>query len=70
MSDAHPLLTRAQKYLRQDHDLSPPGCTYNRLVGAWVDNRSGILAVQLTDRPRPQTKKADFETGGEDHKGA
>ena len=69
MNFAHPLLVRAQTYPRPNRDLAPSGCSYDRLKGAWIDCSTGTLAVELSWRPRPQTKKADVETGGEDQKG-
>lgn len=68
MGEFHPLLERAQRYRRTFVDLSPHGCHYDSKVGAWRNDISGILAVELPDRQRPRTKKQDIETG-EDQKG-
>lgn len=68
MNNLHPLLVRAQRYQRRTMNLQPPGCSYDALAGAWRDDVSGALAVDLPGRKGPQTKKADIETG-EDQKG-
>lgn len=48
--------------------MHPPGATYDALAGAWRDNASGVLSVELPERPEPHSKKFDVETG-EDQKG-
>ncbi len=68
MDDFHPLLARAQRYQRRTVDLQPPGCSYDGLAGAWRDDATGVLAVELPGRRGPHTKKHDIETG-EDQKG-
>jgi hypothetical protein len=68
MAELHPLLQRATKYPRPNRDLTPTGCTYDSLAGAWVDDDSGVLLVDKIYRPGVLTKKADVETG-EDQKG-
>jgi hypothetical protein len=68
MSSLHPLLVRAHRYERDEVDLRPAGCTYDRLAGAWRDDATGNLAVEIAGRQGPRTKKMDIETG-EDQKG-
>jgi hypothetical protein len=68
MDNLHPLLARAQRYQRGPVDLQPPGCSYDALAGAWRDEVTGALAVELPGRQGPRTKKMDIETG-EDQKG-
>jgi hypothetical protein len=68
MSDEHPLIERAQRYLRREVDLAPAGCWYDSAVGAWRLIETGELWVETPDRAGPRTKKNDIETG-EDQKG-
>jgi hypothetical protein len=68
MERQHILLVHARTYDRFEGDLSPSGCEYDLSKGAWVLKHSGVLLVESPERPRPQTKKADIETG-EDQKG-
>lgn len=68
----HLLLARAITYpLGDSRDLSPPGCVYDDIAGAWRRPGSDYLLVDDPDPdpPRPPvTKKMDLETG-EDQKG-
>lgn len=68
MESQHPLLRRAQMYLRKDVDLSPPGCFYSETIGAWCVAETGDLLVETPNHQGPVTKKNDIETG-EDQKG-
>lgn len=68
MTNTHPLLARATSYLRPDIDLSPKGCDYDPIIGAWRDKVTGVLWAELPHREGPRTKKHDIETG-EDQKG-
>ena len=68
MDSLHPLLQRAHKYPRQEVDLSPPGCQYDDMVGAWRVIETSQLWVETPSRKGPRTKKEDIETG-EDQKG-
>lgn len=45
-----------------------PMGTYDEILGLWLDAEDGTPLVNNPNRPRPQTKKADVETG-EDNKG-
>ena len=65
----HILLEHAQTYPIRDRDLSPEGCRYDFLQGAWVLDDGDILLVESPNPPGPKTKKGDHETG-EDQKGA
>jgi len=64
----HILLKHATSYERPKISLAPEGCHYDNEVGAWVFSDSGKLLVEEPERPKPQTKKHDIETG-EDQKG-
>ena len=63
----HLLLELAKTYPKGTQDLTPPGCRYDVLQGAWLLNSVGTLLVESDERPPPKTKKADMETG-EDQK--
>ena len=65
----HILLALAKTYPAFTGDLTPQGCRYDLLQGAWVLESDGALLVESPDPPRPKTKKQDLETG-EDQKGA
>ena len=65
----HPLIRLARRTEIPPHATAPPGARYDFVRGAWVDTQTGRLLVRSDqDRPRPQTKKMDVETG-EDQKG-
>ncbi len=67
---SHVLLVYAEKYPRCSPDLTPPGCRYDTIVGAWrLDDDVGTLLAEHPLRTAPRTKKQDVETG-EDQKGA
>jgi hypothetical protein len=68
MNKKHPLLERAQKYVRQKVNLAPAGCVYDKFIGAWKLISTGELWVETPNRVGPRTKKQDIETG-EDQKG-
>jgi hypothetical protein len=65
----HLLLAMAKTYPVGSGDLAPQGCAYSLTEGAWVLEDLGTLLVDTPGRPRPESKKADHETG-EDQKGA
>lgn len=65
----HLLLAMAKTYPVGSRDLAPQGCAYSLIEGAWVLEDLGTLLVDTPGRPRPESKKADHETG-EDQKGA
>ena len=68
MDSQHPLIQRAQKYLRNEVDLAPVGCSYDDTAGAWRVKETGQLWVETPHHQGPRTKKNDIETG-EDQKG-
>jgi hypothetical protein len=68
MDSAHPLLIRAHRYARHEADLHPAGCSYDDIAGAWRDDATGELAVEMPVGQGPHSKKMDVETG-EDQKG-
>ena len=63
----HLLLELAKTYPKFTDDLTPQGCQYDVLQGAWLLDSVGTLLVESADPPPPKTKKADMETG-EDQK--
>lgn len=65
----HLLLATAKTYPVLPLDLTPPGCHYDLVEGAWIFDDLGSLLADTPGRPMPATKKADNETG-EDQKGA
>jgi len=65
---SHILLAHARTYTRGGSELAPSGCEYDIRAGAWLVRESGGFLVHSVQYPRPQTKKADVETG-EDQKG-
>jgi hypothetical protein len=65
----HILLAHARSYDRGEVDLTPSGCGYDTLAGAWIVRETGVLLVDSPGHMRPpQSKKNDVETG-EDQKG-
>ena len=68
MSESHILLNRATSYARFTGSLVPEGCVYDEIIGAWTVKGTSLLFVDTPAAKRPQTKKADIETG-EDQKG-
>lgn len=64
----HMLLKYAVSYKRTETTLTPNGCIYDFQKGAWIVSKTGVLLVNTPKRPKPQSKKADIETG-EDQKG-
>lgn len=63
----HILLAKARTYPLESVDLTPAGCDYDALVGAWIHRPSGSLLVESDCAHPPATKKRDVETG-EDQK--
>lgn len=70
--DAHPFLRLAHWYNDTPQRRSPEGCTYDIEKGYWWiwedGTRIPLVLSSNPARPRPETKKADRETG-EDQKG-
>lgn len=64
----HILLEKAFRYPKPTLDPTPANCTYERVRGYWINNDTGEPMMLSDDPLRPQTKKADRETG-EDQKG-
>lgn len=63
----HLLLEVAKSYQISSNDLTPHGCRYDLVKGAWILEGSDTLLVESGDLQPPRTKKADMETG-EDQK--
>ena len=72
MGSSHYLITKAHIYPQNSELSDPSDCRYELEFGAWFwchDNNNTILVKSSNpQRPRPQTKKYDIETG-EDLKG-
>ncbi|MEA4898653.1 MAG: hypothetical protein VB115_10455 [Christensenellaceae bacterium] len=64
----HILLEKAFSYPEPQGSLAPEGCTFSEQSGYWVKATTGEPMMRSNDPKRPQTKKADRETG-EDQKG-
>ena len=47
----HLLMAMAKTYPVTDRDLTPPGCWYNLVDGAWVSDELGSLLVDTPGRP-------------------
>ena len=58
----HLLLATAKTYPVLPLDLTPPGCHYDLVEGAWIFDDLGSLLADTPGRPMPATKKADNET--------
>lgn len=64
----HVLLDRAISYEFSDKPKPPKNCYYDRILGFWVDKRTGIAMMTSNHPEKVVTKKCDIETG-EDQKG-
>ena len=64
----HILLEKAYCYPEPTQILPPQDCTFAEKSGYWVNNSTGEIMMLSNDPRRPQSKKADIETG-EDQKG-
>ena len=64
----HILLEKTFRYAEPKVDPRPQNCTYNTIKGYWINNNTAEVMMLSNDPRRPQTKKADIETG-EDQKG-
>jgi hypothetical protein len=64
----HILLEKTFRYPAPEIDPVPQSCTYNTKKGYWIKNDTAEAMMLSKDPHRPQSKKADRETG-EDQKG-
>lgn len=64
----HILLGKAYCYPEPGEAQIPENCTFIQKNGYWRNNSTGEIMMLSNDPRRPQTKKADIETG-EDQKG-
>jgi hypothetical protein len=64
----HPLVRACASTPLLEKRASLPESTYSESLGLWL-SANGLPVVDNPNRPKPQTKKFDVETG-EDHKGA
>lgn len=63
----HPLVQLCSSTALPMGSEPPPDSAYSRELGLWL-RADGLPVVVGPERPRPQTKKFDVETG-EDQKG-
>lgn len=64
----HILLEKAFRYTEPLGIQIPPEYIFNEERGYWVNRKTNEIMMQMKDRPIPQSKKCDRETG-EDQKG-
>lgn len=71
MKSPHYLISKAHVYPQNRQISDPEDRHYNILLGAWcsgIDQNTILVKSSNPQRPRPQSKKNDIETG-EDLKG-
>ena len=72
LGERHFLLKRLKMFPGRISISPPQGCEYDNLYGAWFlkagSQNSVLVKAPDPERPKPQTKKFDVETG-EDLKG-
>lgn len=68
MNQKHLLLKRAFIYSITPKSKEPDNCHYDMVLGGWIFDNEFLVKSQNPERPKPQTKKGDLETG-EDQKG-
>lgn len=61
----HSLVEKAFTFKNKGNLTDPQGCRYDNSVGAWllINNGEFLVKSNFEDRPRPQSKKEDLETG-------
>lgn len=64
----HILLEKTFCYSEPKAISVPQNCIYDAKKGYWIDNDTAKAMMLSNDPRRPQSKKADIETG-EDQKG-
>lgn len=64
----HILLEKAFRYEEPLEVPIPQDCIFNEARGYWVNHKTNEVMMLMTERPIPQSKKCDRETG-EDQKG-
>jgi len=64
----HILLQKALKYKKRKEIEEPKGFSFNRIIGAWINNADQSFLINSTGFKALSTKKEDIETG-EDQKG-
>jgi hypothetical protein len=64
----HILIDKARVYPEPESTPKPPNCTYDLQRGFWIDDNRKIPMMHSDNPKKPQSKKADIETG-EDQKG-
>lgn len=65
---AHILFKKYFVYRKRKEIKAPEGFIYDKLLGAWIDEKNNSPLVLHKDFPLNGTKKQDVETG-EDQKG-
>jgi len=66
--EPHLLLQLTRRLPVSQTVTDPPIGVYDEILGLWMDQVDGNPVVYDPNRPKPETKKCDVETG-EDHKG-
>lgn len=64
----HIILEKAYRYPEPEVVPMPIDCTFVDKKGYWTSNATGEIMMLSNNPNRPQSKKADIETG-EDQKG-
>ncbi len=64
----HILLEKAFRYTEPLEVPIPADCIFNEERGYWVNSQTNEVMMLMKERPIPQSKKCDRETG-EDQKG-
>ena len=61
----HSLIEKAFIFKNNKELVDLQGCRYDDSLGAWllINNGEYLVKSNFEDRPRPQTKKQDLETG-------
>ena len=61
----HSLIEKAFTFKNKQELVELPGCRYDDSSGAWllINNGEFLVKSNFEDRPRPQSKKSDLETG-------
>ena len=64
----HILIEKANRYSKPSETPMPENHTFEKQRGYWTSNKTGAAMMSSNDPRKPQSKKADVETG-EDQKG-
>lgn len=64
----HILLEKAFRYPEPIDVQDPKNCIFDEERGYWINSKTKEVMMLMEERPHPQSKKCDRETG-EDQKG-